>query len=276
MNICAEINDHEFSGIQDLLYGISGISLASGKKAMVTSRLSKRLRALSMSSYTEYLELLKRQDFRQELQIAVDLLTTNETYFFRESKHFDFLKTLCGDVQRNSTFRVWSAACSSGQEPYSIAMVLDEMRGNRPWGIVATDISSKVLTMASQGLYPIAQAERIPQSYLSRYCLKGIGSKTGNFMIDQSLRQRVDFRFANLNQALPPLGEFDVIFLRNVLIYFDIDTKRAVVNRLIDQLKPGGCLIIGLSETLNGVTDSLNLISPSLYVKPVPNQAVCS
>lgn len=264
------INDREFSQFQSLLYDIAGISLSDAKKPLVVSRLAKRLREHQLSSYGDYFKLLRSEEHPHELQTAIDLLTTNETYFFRESTHFDFLRQQAEKSKLTGggkSFRIWSAASSSGQEAYSMAMVLDDVLGTRPWEILASDISTSILEKARQALYPIAQAEQIPKPYLSRYCLKGVGAQEGSFLIDKPLRARVNFFQANLNKDLPRIGEFDVIFLRNVMIYFDLDTKREVVSRLQARLQRGGYLVVGHSESLNGVNNELQVMSPSIYRK---------
>jgi chemotaxis protein methyltransferase CheR len=140
--------------------------------------------------------------------------------------------------------------------------------GEAPWEIIASDISSRILERARSGVYPMERAEDIPKTYLSRYCLKGTGSQDGKFLISKELRNRVQFRQVNLNEALPKMGEVDVIFLRNVMIYFDMETKKKVVGRMLPLLVPGGHLIIGHSESLNGVTDELKVVMPSIYRKP--------
>lgn len=263
-----QINDHEFEKFQKLLFDISGISLTPAKKPLVAGRLSKRLQFHQLSSFHDYFKLLKSNTHPHELQIALDLLTTNETYFFREGEHFKFLRE-CAEaskLQRNP-FRVWSAACSSGQEPYSIAMVLEDCLGAREWEVLASDISTQVLAKAQQGLYSATEAERIPREYLTRFCLKGIGPQQGTLLVEPKLRQKVNFFQVNLNTELPRVGEFDVIFLRNVMIYFEVETKRQVVQRLQDRLKPNGYLLTGHSETLNGINNTLKTISPSVYQK---------
>lgn len=263
-----QISDHEFESFQKMLLGIAGISLSPAKKPLVAGRLSKRLRHHQLSSFHEYFKLIKSNRHPEELQIAVDLLTTNETYFFRESDHFRFLHQRAESAkQQRSPFRVWSAACSSGQEPYSIAMVLEDCLGNREWEVLASDISTQVLAKAQQGLYPTAEAENIPREFLSRYCLKGVGTQAGTLLVDKPVRQKVQFFQANLNTDLPRVGEFDIIFLRNVMIYFEQHTKRQVVQRLQACLKPGGVLITGHSETLNGINEELKMLSPSLFQK---------
>ncbi|MEW5770073.1 MAG: protein-glutamate O-methyltransferase CheR [Pseudomonadota bacterium] len=263
------LTDQEFAGFRKLLYEVAGIDLSDAKKLLVSGRLAKRLRERGLASYGEYLRLLTSGRQPEETQIAIDLLTTNETYFFREPKHFDYLRDKVLPQHRPGTaFRVWSAACSTGQEPYSIAMLLADSLGDAAWEVTASDLSTRVLERARGGLYPMAQAEHIPVPYLKAYCLKGIGSQTGNLLIERRLRNRIRFLQVNLNQTLPQVGEFDVIFLRNVMIYFDMETKQQVVRRLLAQLKRGGHLFIGHSESLNGVSGDLQAIAPAIYRKP--------
>ena len=263
-----QLSDGEFLQFQGLLKRLAGIHLSPAKKALICGRLGKRLKHHGLANYGEYFRLLTGGQEAGELQIAIDLLTTNETYFFREPKHFDFLRERILPLRTpGSPFRVWSAACSSGEEPYSLAMLLAERLGGAPWEIVASDLSTRVLEKARGGLYPLERARNIPEAYLKSYCLKGTGQYAGNLLIERSLRERVRFLQVNLNEPLPRLGEFDLIFLRNVMIYFEPETKRRVVERLIPALKPGGHLLIGHSETLNGVTEGLHSVSPSIYRK---------
>ncbi len=262
------LKDHEFRQFQNMIHSVAGIHMSDVKKALIGGRLSKRLKHHNLSSYGEYFDYLSRE--RREMQVAVDLLTTNETYFFREPKHFDLLRgrvipDLLGD---NREFRIWSGACSSGEEPYSLAMTLADSLGDRPWSVLGSDISSRVLHKARSGHYDLDAAGKIPRPYLIRHCLKGVGAQEGTFLIDPKLRERVRFQQINLNTELPELGEFDVIFLRNVMIYFNADTKRQVLRRMLPKLRPGGYFIVSHSESLNGVTDALRPIVPSVYRKP--------
>lgn len=261
------LSDQDFGEFQRLLYRLAGISLSPAKKALVCGRLAKRLKHHSLDSYRDYLRLLTSGREPEELQTALDLLTTNETYFFREPKHFEFLQQILAERRPGAPFRVWSAACSSGEEPFSIAMLLADRLGEAPWEILASDISTRMLERARSGLYAMERAQHIPQRYLKEYCLRGVGSQAGRFLIDRRLRARVNFRQINLNETLPQLGEFDVVFLRNVMIYFDTDTKARVVQRIAATLKRGAHLLIGHSESLNGVTDALAVVRPSVYRK---------
>lgn len=266
----AVLQEREFKQIHDLIYRIAGINILSIKKNLVTSRLEKRLIHYKLSSYSDYLRMITSSSGEEELQIAIDLLTTNETHFFREPKHFDFLRQYALSVVKphKTTFRIWSAACSSGEEPYSIAMLLHEILGNKSWEIVASDLCTQMLEKARMGVYSMDRAPEIPKPYLLNYCLKGEGKESGKLLIQQKLRERVRFIQHNLIEQPPKLGQFDVIFLRNVLIYFDNETKAKVVSRLLPSLHSGGHFLIGHSESLNGVTESMHLVKPAIYIKP--------
>jgi chemotaxis protein methyltransferase CheR len=265
------LKDQEFTQFRDLIYQIAGISMSAAKKPLVTSRLAKRLKHYGLHSYSQYLAMITAAAGKVELQVMVDLLTTNETHFFREPKHYDYMRQhVIPKRTLGRPFRVWSAACSSGEEPFSLAMLLDDLMGTAPWEIVASDLSLRVLENARSGLYPMARMPEIPKPYLNRYCLKGIGAHDGTLLIENKLRERVRFFQHNLTQApsAASLGEFDVIFLRNVMIYFDQATKQQVVARLLPLLKSGGYFFISHSESLNGVNDILEAVAPAVYRKP--------
>jgi chemotaxis protein methyltransferase CheR len=263
------LSDPEFTQFQKLLHQLAGIHLSPQKKALVCGRLGKRLQHHGLARYADYFKLLTADPQAGELQVAIDLLTTNETYFFREPKHFAFLRETALPAHRpGRPFRVWSAACSSGEEPYSIAMVLADYFGDGPWEIVASDISTRILEKARQAHYPMERIHGIAREHLARYCLKGIGPQEGTLLVDRQLRSRVAFMQVNLSKELPKLGEFDMIWLRNVMIYFDMETKRQVVRRMLPLLRRGGHFLIGHSETLNGVDDTLLTVAPSIYRKP--------
>jgi chemotaxis protein methyltransferase CheR len=264
------ITDAEFARFQALIYKIAGITLSDAKKVLLTGRLGKRLRYYGFATYTEYYRLVTSESEKNEQQIMVDLLTTNETYFFREEKHFEFLASeILPKHPPGVAFNVWSAASSSGEEVYTLAMVLAErfgLAGN--WMVTGSDVSQRMLVAGERGIYPLERTRGIPTEYLRKYCLKGVRSQAGMLLIDEALRNHTRFLHVNLNQRLPELGPFDVIFLRNVMIYFDTETKREVVARLEQQLRPGGYFIIGHSESLNGVTDTLHTVKPTIYTKP--------
>lgn len=262
------ISDSEFAQFQQFIYDTAGITMSGAKKALVAGRLAKRVQHHGLASLSDYFRLLTGANAKDELQVAIDLLTTNETYFFREPKHFDFLREQAVQARRGGQpVRVWSAASSTGEEAYSIAMVLADCLGNEGWDVLGTDISTRVLARARTGHYPMARARHIPQPYLKRFCLRGTGPEEGSMLVERSLRARVQFCHANLNTALPQLGSFDIVFLRNVMIYFNGDTKQKVVARVLSLLKPGGHLLIGHSESLHGVTDAVQPVVPSIYRK---------
>ncbi len=265
-----QLTDKEFVRFQRFIHEAAGITLSSSKKALVSGRLAKRLARHALPSYTDYLDLLGSGENADEVQAAVDLLTTNETYFFREPRHFELLRDTARAAARGRSkpFRVWSAACSSGEEVYSMAMVLAETLGDAPWEVLGSDISSRVLERAATGHYPLERTRNLAPAQLKRHCLRGIDEQDGTLLVQKSLRQRVRFLQVNLNTALPSIGRFDVIFLRNVMIYFDAATKRQVVARVLGQLEPGGLFCIGHSETLNDINDDVTLIAPASYRKP--------
>lgn len=263
-----EISEQEFGEFQRFIYEAAGISLPSGKKALVCARLARRLEHHGLASYAEYFQLLAGGAAPDEVRIAVDSLTTNETYFFREPKHFDWLRSAASSPRdRSQPFRVWSAASSTGEEAYSVAMVLADCLGSAPWEVMGSDISSRVLERARLGHYPMLRASHIPPGYLQRFCLKGRGEQQGTLLIKKEIRRRVTFDQINLNVALPQLGSFDVIFLRNVLIYFNEQTKRRVVARLVAQLKPNGAFLIGHSESLHGLNEAVRPVAPAIYLR---------
>ena len=263
------ITDREFALFQRLIHRLAGISLSDAKRVLLVGRLGRRLEHLGLTSYSEYYRLLASGDDPDEVQKMVDLLTTNETYFFREPQHFDFLRELVRrDAGADTTFRIWSGASSSGEEAYSMAMVLAEHCPQRRWEVFGSDISLTVLAKAQAGVYSQERISGIPPACLRKYCLKGVRSQEGKLLIDSRLRQRVRFAQVNLTQPITGVGHFDVIFLRNVMIYFDAETKRKVIGNMLPCLKPGGHLVVGHSESLTGLTDCLRTIRPTIYQKP--------
>lgn len=261
------ITDREFNLFRELIFSKAGISMADTKKGLVQGRLTKRLRYYNLSNFGEYYRYANEPRNETELQVIVDLLTTNETYFFREPKHFTFLQEHILSTQRNnSEFKVWSAACSTGEEPYSLAMVLAGEKGlTGNWNIVATDLNQQVLADAQRGLYPMAAAEKIPQHYLRAYCLEGTGQYADYFLLDKRIRDKIHFESLNLNGDWRISGQFDLIVLRNVMIYFNKETKKRLLERIATRMKPGGYLYISHSETLSGVTDRFKTVKPAIY-----------
>jgi chemotaxis protein methyltransferase CheR len=261
-----ELSRDEFSYLTTLLHDHTGIRLAPGKEALVAGRLDKRIRQLGLAGYGAYVSLLRSRRDEVELHQLINLLTTNETFFFREAQHFEYLhRVVLKEWRGNRPFRLWSAASSTGEEAYTAAMVLADTLPTAPWQIVGSDISTRVVEGARKALYPIAAAEKIPSAMLRRYCLRGREEYEGLFTIGRELRSRVEFHALNLIEDFGALGRFDLILLRNVMIYFDLDTKRRLIPRLQQMLWPGGHLIIGSSETLNSVPSDLRMVEPSIY-----------
>ena len=260
------ITDAEFAQFQALLRGITGIHLTEFKKTLLVARLSSRLRARKARTFSEYYKIIRHPLETEELQLAINHLTTNETFFFREPEHFQIMKDFIGSLRPvPAPFRVWSAASSSGEEAYSIAMVLADVLGGTRWEVVGSDISTRVLERARAGLYPLERNGGIPKDYLYRFCLKGQGDQEGMLLIGKQLRERVHFTQVNLNGPIPDLGRFDIVFLRNILIYFQNDQKRKVVEAVVPRLQRHGLLIVGHSENLMGVTDRVRQVRPTVY-----------
>jgi len=262
-------SNEAFLGFQELIKSLSGIYLSDAKKQLVFGRLRTRLRQLGISRFEDYLLLVQNPAQVAERQMMVDLLTTNETYFFREPKHFDFLKSEVipnRDIKR--PLRIWSAACSSGEEPYSIGMLLAEQIGlAKPfgWEIVASDISQRVVDKAKIGIYANQRLDGIPPGFLKKYCSRSTHSNEDKIEVSPSIREHIRFQRLNLNENLPELGKFDVIFLRNMLIYFQPESKIEIARRVVKTLHPGGWLLIGHSESLKDVDPKLKTIAPSIY-----------
>lgn len=264
------LSEAEFALFQRFILDAAGITMSDAKKALVGGRLARRLEHCGVESYGEYFRLLESGAHETEVQVAVDLLTTNETYFFREPKHFELLRARAKAAHAaGQPLRIWSAACSSGEEPYSIAMVLaDVMGADGPWEVLGSDICTRVLRKAVCAHYPLDRARNMPPDYLRKYCLKGVGPQEGTLLVAPALRQRVQFGQVNLNQELPHLGQFDLVFLRNVMIYFSAEVKRGVVGRIMKTLKSDGLLVIGHAESLSTVTGEAVAVGPSLYRRP--------
>lgn len=269
MQLTSTISEQNFRKVRDWLYQRSGIFLNDTKRSLVCGRLQKRMKDLHLSSYDEYIELLLHPREQDEQQLAVNILTTNETYFFREDKHFSFLEKLVQQSRSSASggsFSVWSAASSTGQEAYSIAMTLaSQYNGYQNWSVVGTDINTSVISSARNAIYPIDASRKIPLPLLKSYCQRGKGKDEGWFKIRPELCQKVSFEQLNLMNPMGFKYKFDVIFLRNVLIYFELPDKQKVVNNVLKFLKPGGYLLVGHSESIHGYDNRLQQIQPSCY-----------
>ena len=267
-----EISDSEFERIGQIMYESIGLSFNASKKSLIQSRLVPRIMKLGLNGFADYIALLDDVAEASEFQMAVDLLTTNETYFFREPKHYDLLEAELAARRSKAPIAIWSAASSFGDEAYSTAMLLADMQMagkiGAEWSILATDISDRVLRSAQAAVYPQDRLRAVSPERLRRYCLKGEGAAEGQSMIIDKLCDRVQFGQLNLCKPIEGLGPFDVIFLRNVLIYFDIPTKAAVVDRVLETLKPGGLFFLGTAEGRVKCNTPLISVQPGAFRKP--------
>ncbi len=262
-----ELTDRDFGLFRQLMLKEAGVSLTEAKRPLIIGRLSSRLRQLGLADFAAYYRYVTQGQDAEEWQRMIDLLTTHETYFFREEQHFHWLKRWAAAREVDAPM-IWSAACSSGEEVYTIAMVLAEVLGLlSEWRVVGTDISSKVVATAQKGHYDESKLRGLPEYYKKKYCLKGTGSHAGTFLIDKKLREHTRFQVYNLINPQAWSERFDVVFLRNVMIYFDAPTKRQVVQQVSRQMKPRGTLIVGHSESLNGLMTGLRPLQPTIYVQ---------
>ena len=273
--LSAELTEAQFNEVSDLIKGLCGINLHDGKKELVKARLTKRLRQLHLGSFGEYLALVRSDPTGSELIAMIDALSTNLTSFFRENEPFahvvrETIPAIIRDAGPERRLRVWSAGCSSGEEPYSIAITLHE---NIPdlslWDakVLATDISTRMLTAARTGVYSAERIKTISPQLRSRY-LECVQTKPDRmFRVNASLRNMVTFGRLNLMENWPMKGPFDIIFCRNVMIYFDKETQGNLVRRFWKLLRPGGTLYVGHSESLTGVEHQFRYVQPTIYRK---------
>ena len=264
------LSNKAFDAVTQLFHSVSGIRLNESKQALVTGRLQRLASEAGETDLDLYVEKLLRGGApAQEMTRLVDRLTTNETYFFREPQHYnDLADRLAGFTGQAVT--VWSAASSSGEEAHSVAMVMADKLGlgaSAPaWQIHGTDLSTAMVDSARRGLYPMERARMVPPEFLKRYCLKGQGTQTGQLLVARELRNRVHFIAGNLMQPLPEaLPMFDVIFLRNVLIYFDAEAKASIVRRVLGRLKPGGVLYTGHAESLSTLNLPVRTLGTAIH-----------
>ena len=271
-----QLEQAEYDVFASMIYQYSRIQLGPNKKEMVASRLLRRLRACNVNSFKEYLAFISSPKGKEELTHFVDAISTNHTFFFREMAHFDFLKDkllppLLADKTRegNKHFRIWSAAASSGEESYSIAILLSEYFQKHPewnWSIEATDISTRILEQARKGEYERIRLGSMPQAQITQYFQKTKGSGGDCFQVSPLIKARVNFKQLNLLAPAYPFSQtFDLIFCRNVMIYFDTPTKQELINKLISQLRVGGYLFTGHSESLTGLQHPLKMAQVSVF-----------
>jgi chemotaxis protein methyltransferase CheR len=269
------LNKRNFDRLARFIYDYSGIKMPITKLTMLEGRLRRRLRATGIDSFDAYCSYLFEHDgIEQEAVYLIDVVTTNKTDFFREPRHFDYLRdhalpAIASAGTRN--IRVWSAACSTGAEPYTLAMELNEFvgpRGDMNYSILATDLSTEVLEAARRGVFPDEMLEPVPVSLRRKYVLTSRDARARQSRITPALRSSVGFARLNLMDEKYPVGEpMDIIFCRNVLIYFDKPTQAKVVGRLCDRLRPGGYLFLGHSESITGFTLPLRTVANTVFMR---------
>jgi chemotaxis protein methyltransferase CheR len=270
-----ELRDTEFEKISQLVYSHCGIHLHDGKKELVKARLSKRIREGNFPSFTDYYDYVKTGEGTDEFIAMIDSLSTNLTSFFREDGHFQALSRIVPALLREEArrsgmrLRFWSAGCSTGEEPYTIAITaLEAAQGlDAELHILATDISTRVLKKAEQGIYPADRVKAVPPDLLKKYFQIGQGNWAGHYRLKKDVRSLVRFQRFNLMDSMAAGDPLDIIFCRNVMIYFDKKTQEGLVNRFYDKLAKGGYLFIGHSESLTGLNHAFKYLEPSLYRK---------
>jgi chemotaxis protein methyltransferase CheR len=266
----AELSEGQFRKISQIVHRLCGIHLKDGKQALVRARLMKRLRALNLSDFKQYIQFIESEAGLEELGYMVDVMTTNKTSFFREPEHFNYL---CDQVLPTLTarrLRFWTAACSSGEEPYSLAIVLREhLTGPqlRDVKILATDISMKMLEKARRAVYAEELVRGVPPRYLQQYFERIREHGVPAYRVNETLRAMVRLGWLNLMESWPMRGPFTVIFCRNVMIYFDRPTQQRLIHRFWELLEPGGHLFVGHSEGLSAVSHRFRYVRPAVYQK---------
>ncbi|MGQ9919228.1 MAG: CheR family methyltransferase [Bryobacteraceae bacterium] len=266
------LTEREFREIRELAYRSFGLDLKPGKEALVNARLARRMEELGLGSLSEYVETVKRDRTGEELERLINALTTNHTSFLREPQHFALLReAVLPPLAARGPVRIWSAGCSTGEEPYTILFTVAETlppAGLAQVQIFASDISTRVLEKAQAGIYPRERLEGLPPGWAQRYFQRGEGRWEGSVRVKREWRARIEFRRLNLMEDFSHLPRFHVIFCRNVMIYFDKPTQERLVRRFADRLEPGGWFLIGHSEGLMGVRHELEYVKPAVYRKP--------
>jgi chemotaxis protein methyltransferase CheR len=266
------ISTEEFHRFRTLIYDESGISLSDQKRTLLASRLSKRIHELELGTFSDYYERVTKDSTREEFTRMLDLISTNKTDFFREPKHFEFLRDrILPELAATKRIRIWSSACSTGEEPYTIAMTLHEgvpSPGQWEFKILASDLSTRVLAKAAAGVYDEERFRDVPPDVLKRHFLRGQGERAGQYKVKPHLASLIQFRRLNLmDDRFPIKNPLDLIFCRNVMIYFDRPTQERLVNKFHRYLKPGGYLFIGHSESLQWVQHPFKSLAPTIYQK---------
>jgi len=263
------VTENEFKKFSILVYEKTGINLHIGKKQLLESRLSKILRKREIQSFTEYYNIIVNDTSGKELMHFINLISTNTTHFFREQAHFDFMKeTFPTHFAKQNQLEGWCAASSTGEEPYTILITLNEIFGNnKKFSLLATDIDTEVLAKAERGIYKLQSLEKLPESMKKKYFQIGTKSAEGYVKVRDEIRNKVQYKKINLVEPLMIKKQYDFIFCRNVMIYFDKNVKTKVVNLLYDCLKPGSYFFVGHSESLNGLQHKFSYVKPAIYFK---------
>jgi chemotaxis protein methyltransferase CheR len=269
----ARVTEAQFKEVRELAYRSFGLDLKQGKEALVTARLAKRVSERRLGTISESLEVLLEDHTGRELTSLIDVLTTNYTSFQREPQHFELLRKRILPEMPASTgrFGIWSAGCSTGEEPYTILMHAAEALGETNLNrirLLATDISNRALEKAKAGVYPADRLRDIPETWRKRFLQKGVGGQDGFFRVRRDLAAHVEFGRLNLMEPFDNVGTFSVIFCRNVMIYFDKPTQERLVRKFASRLEPRGWLLIGHSEGLMGVRNELEYVMPAVYRRP--------
>lgn len=271
------LTDEQFNCLRNIIMEVSGIDLLPSKKVMLTVRLTRRIKALGLHTFAEYVRLVTSSSGKlNELPSMIDAVSTNKTEFFREPQHFDYLvreaaPNLVNESRRrlHEGLTIWSAGCSSGEEPYTLAMVLSEYKNTLPGfkcSILATDISGHVVRKAQDGVYEEDAVEKVPQGIRRKYLMKGRDNYAGCYRVVPELRRMVSFMRHNLSDREFALGRpIDIIFCRNVIIYLEREVQRRLFHNFHEAMSPGAYLFIGHSETLDGITDRFTRVAPTIY-----------
>jgi len=278
--MATELSDVQFRRLSRLIYQKCGINLHEGKRSLLQARLAQRLRRGGFSSFKEYYDLIVKQEDNDEIIHLLDSVSTNLTFFFREAQHFEFLRdTVIKNIEAKRhlagprRISLWSAGCSSGEEPYSMAItVLEALKDPGAWriSILGSDLSTRMLQRAEKGIYPMERIRDLPLALKRKYFQKGVRSSEGLVRVKPEVRALVNFSRINLIEPFTFEDQFDVIFCRNVMIYFDKPTQEQVIDKLYACLREGGYLFIGHSESLTGVNHCLQYVMPSVYQRPMP------
>jgi len=266
------ISDKDFALFSKLVYDKTGINLAQGnKKQLLQSRVNKVLRKRNIATYRDYYDIVKNDETGRELEEFINLISTNVTQFFREEKHFDFLKEVWFkdfDFKHSQHVKIWCSASSTGEEPYTIAITMQELLGDKyGYDIFASDIDTTVLQRAAKGVYPVSSVEKMDKHLVKKYFQEGKNDAAGYVKVKDILKKHVKYQRLNLIEPFRLPTTYDIVFCRNVMIYFDTPTKQSIVYKFFDVMNNGAYLMIGHSESLNGFKHPFKYVQPATYRK---------